>query len=351
VLAHGHSTLTPVCLLPFCPFCQTFAIATAHADGGVDEVEAVGGGSSPDDGNKLRRRGSFGSPDGSFGGPDGGDGDGDDGLGGSSGWGDHSGWRLVKPTDMHFLSQSSTLHAEETDDYAEAVAVSNALGSIGSGGARAQGLYSVVAGILHMGNLRFTGVDSPEGEVAAVEQGGASSASSSEPPQSSETTLQTTARLLGVEAAALQALLTERRMEVRGQVFTKKLTKEQAAGVKDAVAKALYSETFAWVVRQINDSLRGNPGARPPPAAAEAAAAAPAKAGSTGEGGKDGKDEKEAVAKVDDYLRFIGVLDIFGFECFQRNSFEQLLINYANETLQDCFSKQVQQSAATRAVS
>ena len=70
----------------------------------------------------------------------------------------------------------------------------------------------------------------------------------------------------------------------------------QAADSRDALAKIIYSRMFDWVVERINTTMY-KPGDK-----------------------------------------FIGVLDIFGFEAFKENSFEQLCINYANETLQQHFN-------------
>jgi myosin heavy subunit len=89
-----------------------------------------------------------------------------------------------------------------------------------------------------------------------------------------------------------------------GEVFLKQLDKAAAVYARDACAKALYECVFLWVVRTVSDSL--------------------------GRGA--------------DALPFIGVLDIFGFENFDKNELEQLLINFTNESLQDTFNKQVYMS-------
>ena len=88
----------------------------------------------------------------------------------------------------------------------------------------------------------------------------------------------------------------------RGETIRKHLNREKAAAARDALAKAIYDRIFRWIVNRINQLLT--------PTAEEM------------------EDERE-----------IGILDIFGFEKFERNSFEQLCINLANEQLQFFFNE------------
>ena len=88
----------------------------------------------------------------------------------------------------------------------------------------------------------------------------------------------------------------------RGETIRKHLNQQKAAAARDALAKAIYDRIFRWIVNRINQLLA--------PTAEEM------------------EDESE-----------IGILDIFGFEKFERNSFEQLCINLANEQLQFFFNE------------
>uniref|UniRef100_A0A8D3AG11 Unconventional myosin-X-like n=1 Tax=Scophthalmus maximus TaxID=52904 RepID=A0A8D3AG11_SCOMX len=78
------------------------------------------------------------------------------------------------------------------------------------------------------------------------------------------------------------------------------LTVEQAVDSRDSVAMALYSQCFSWIIMRINQKIKGK-----------------------------------------DNFKSIGILDIFGFENFQVNRFEQFNINYANEKLQEYFNKHI----------
>ena len=93
--------------------------------------------------------------------------------------------------------------------------------------------------------------------------------------------------------------LCHRRIVTGKEEFIKAMSKSEAQNCRDALSKLLYAQVFNWVVEGINESLRTS-----------------------------GK-----------WNRFIGVLDIYGFETFEFNSFEQFCINYANEKLQQQFNQ------------
>ena len=96
--------------------------------------------------------------------------------------------------------------------------------------------------------------------------------------------------------------LTTRTMQTgRGSTYTINLNADQCADTRDALAKSVYAGMFDWIIAKLNDTLGGND-----------------------------------VPETD--LRFIGFLDIFGFENFTYNTFEQLCINFTNERLQAHFT-------------
>ncbi|CAN0009897.1 unnamed protein product, partial [Phaeothamnion confervicola] len=190
---------------------------------------------------------------------------------------------LTRPEDYVTLNHSQCISLAGVDDAEGFRDVVHAFGAVGLDAARQQEVWSCVAAVLHLASVEFNKRETSEGETSVV---------------GNDATAALAARLLGVREQDLRGILCERVMKARGETFTKPLTEAKYA--RDASAKALYEALFLWVVRAINVSLGHGP----------------------------------------DTLPYIGVLDIFGFENFQHNEFEQLLINFTNESLQDTFNKQ-----------
>ena len=148
-------------------------------------------------------------------------------------------------------------------------------------------VLKLVAGLIHLGQVNFDSVESDGGQEVSVIQ--------------DESVLQNAATMLDVDADKLKAALTERLMITRGEGITIQLSPERAVEARDALAKTMYGALFLWVVNEVNGCI----------------------------GWEDAKAVRSSV----------GVLDIFGFECFAVNSFEQLCINFTNEALQQQFNK------------
>ncbi|XP_077835899.1 unconventional myosin-If isoform X11 [Macaca mulatta] len=142
-------------------------------------------------------------------------------------------------------------------------------------------VLQLVAGILHLGNISFC----EDGNYARVE---------------SVDLLAFPAYLLGIDSGRLQEKLTSRKMDSRwggrSESIDVTLNVEQAAYTRDALAKGLYARLFDFLVEAINRAMQ--------------------------------KPQEEYS---------IGVLDIYGFEIFQKNGFEQFCINFVNEKLQQIF--------------
>lgn len=149
-----------------------------------------------------------------------------------------------------------------------------------------------VAAVLHLGNICFEEGKENHDEAAITGT-----------PESLRA-IDVAAELLGVLPDDLLDALTTRAIETRGERIVKRLDPAAAAESRDALAKSLYSRLFDWLVAAVNRKI-----------------------GALGGGGRT--------------ARTIGILDIYGFEAFDTNSFEQLCINLANEKLQQAFNAHV----------
>lgn len=194
---------------------------------------------------------------------------------------------LTSSDDYRYLNASSTRVVGGIDDAAEFADVVRAFNSVGVDQALQDTIFGALSGLLHLGNITFIAEETEEGDKAKIENSGQ---------------IQTTARLLSVSPEVLERVLTERTSVMpTGEVFTIRRDVQEAMFARDAIAKDTYNSLFLWIVTKINTNL--------------------------------GQREGE--------LPFIGILDIFGFESFKVNDFEQLLINFANESLQATFNKHV----------
>ncbi|GAB1300900.1 Myosin-1F-like protein [Apodemus speciosus] len=188
---------------------------------------------------------------------------------------------LMTPDYYYYLNQSDTYKVEGTDDRSDFNETLNAMQVIGIPTSVQQLVLQLVAGILHLGNISFC----EEGNYARVE---------------SVDLLAFPAYLLGIDSGRLQEKLTSRKMDSkwggRSESIDVTLNVEQAAYTRDALAKGLYARLFDFLVESINRAMQ--------------------------------KPQEEYS---------IGVLDIYGFEIFQKNGFEQFCINFVNEKLQQIF--------------
>ncbi|OQR83730.1 myosin-like protein, partial [Achlya hypogyna] len=204
-----------------------------------------------------------------------------------------------------YLTLSGCVTADLVDDAANFQRLVGAFKKIGID---TNELVRVVAGLLHLGNITFEEEDTIQGMTATLHTS----------PEMDDA-VSIAADLLGLDADDLLNVMLSRKIsrqnsgggtnrratfQRQASVYIVKKDVRQASYSRDTIAKMIYEQVFGWLMRQCADALKYN------------------------------TEEK-------DRLPYIGVLDIFGFEDFEpqnRNSFEQLLINYANETLQDMFN-------------
>ncbi|KAG8442508.1 hypothetical protein GDO86_011342 [Hymenochirus boettgeri] len=187
---------------------------------------------------------------------------------------------LLQAEKYHYLNQSRCIVDETISDQETFQEVKTAMKVMKFSREDVREILRLLAGILHLGNIEF------------VTAGGAQI--------SSKTALGRASELLGLDSEQLAEGLTQRSMILRGEEISTPLSIEQAVDSRDSVAMALYSQCFAWIIKKINSRIKG-------------------------------KDD----------FKSIGILDIFGFENFEVNRFEQFNINYANEKLQEYFNKHI----------
>jgi myosin-5 len=207
-------------------------------------------------------------------------------------------WELKAIKDYHYTNQSGCY--DRRDGVTDSELHSELMGAFRDMGISAQeytNCMDVVAMILALGNVKFVEVPGAKDDQTQAQV-----------TEGSKHYLATCARLMGVEPSEIVSALTSRQVTAGlNHQVTIYLTPEQANHARDALAKAIYAAMFQWIVQRTNMAIDKE------------------NAGAAGEGFTTDKT-------------FIGLLDIFGFEIFKQNYFEQFLINYANEVLQQQFN-------------
>ncbi|XP_032298175.1 unconventional myosin-VIIa isoform X3 [Coturnix japonica] len=198
---------------------------------------------------------------------------------------------LGKATDYNYLAMGNCTTCDGRDDSKEYANIRSAMKVLMFTDTENWEISKLLAAILHMGNLKYEARTYDNLDACEVVQ---------------SASLITAASLLEVEPQDVMNCLTSRTIITRGETVSTPLSMEQALDVRDAFVKGIYGRLFVWIVEKINAAIY-----RPP------------------------SQELKSVR------RSIGLLDIFGFENFTVNSFEQLCINFANENLQQFFVRHV----------
>ncbi|XP_029660963.1 unconventional myosin ID [Formica exsecta] len=191
--------------------------------------------------------------------------------------------RLVRDPAAYYFVGNGSNNKTNISDRSDYKAVCTAMSILGFSPNEMQTVWNIVAGILHLGNVTFRLDD----EKLIIENNSA---------------LNDTANLFSINSKDLSTALSQRVIAAGGEVMQKTHTLIEAEYGRDALAKAIYERLFTWIVSRVNDSINVNDNSR-----------------------------------VKRYGTLIGVLDIYGFEIFDMNSFEQFCINYCNEKLQQLF--------------
>lgn len=185
------------------------------------------------------------------------------------------------PNDELFVWLPNAEKTLEEDCFEETL---EAMGHLGIDSERQREIFKILAGILQLGNVLFS-TPSNDSQPCDLEK-------------TSKEFLQNAADLFCVAAEELESCLRVRTLKAGKQSVLKPCSQTECNVRRDCLAKLIYAELFEWLVTFINNSMCSDTSA---------------------------------------WSNFIGVLDVYGFECFQMNNLEQLCINYANEKLQQHF--------------
>lgn len=200
---------------------------------------------------------------------------------------DAENYKISQPSHFHYLNQSKTYELEGVNSAEEYVKTRRAMHIVGISHEEQDAIFRTLAAILHLGNIEFS--PGKEHDSSVIKD------------QKSSFHIQMAANLFMCDENLLLATLCTRSILTREGIIIKALDCNASVASRDALAKTVYARMFDWLVEKINRSV--------------------------------GQDKDSRVQ--------IGVLDIYGFECFKNNSFEQFCINFANEKLQQHFNEHV----------
>ncbi|RMC16329.1 hypothetical protein DUI87_06656 [Hirundo rustica rustica] len=192
---------------------------------------------------------------------------------------------LTCAEDFFYTSQGGETSINGMDDADDFEKTRHAFTLLGVKESHQMTIFRIIAAILHLGNLDIQG--ERDREACSV--------------SSEDEHLSNFCSLLGVEHSQMQHWLCHRKLVTTAETYVKSMSLHQVVNARNALAKHIYAQLFKWIVQHINKALH---------------------------------------TTVKQHS-FIGVLDIYGFETFEVNSFEQFCINYANEKLQQQFNSHV----------
>ncbi|XP_072258475.1 unconventional myosin-Vc isoform X2 [Pyxicephalus adspersus] len=191
---------------------------------------------------------------------------------------------LMSAENFNYTSMGGCIEIDGVNDRKDMIDTQKTFHLLGFNVDFQMDVFKVLAAILHLGNIQIKRVSDDKSSVSKNDQH-----------------LQIFCELLDLDPEKVALWLCNRKIVTTSDTVIKPMTKLQADYGKDALAKKIYSHLFDFLIEKINKALRF-----------------------------PGKQHT-----------FIGVLDIYGFETFDVNSFEQFCINYANEKLQQQFNLHV----------
>eukprot|EP00928_Gymnodinium_smaydae_P099354 TRINITY_DN9454_c0_g1_i1.p1 TRINITY_DN9454_c0_g1~~TRINITY_DN9454_c0_g1_i1.p1 ORF type:complete len:946 (-),score=264.08 TRINITY_DN9454_c0_g1_i1:112-2949(-) len=198
--------------------------------------------------------------------------------------------KLMEPSKYRYLS-SGRPTVPGVDDAQAFEDLCEAMTAVGLNEALRGEIFRLLGGVLILGNCEFTSDAAPDpARLVGKEE------------------LESAAKLFGVDADRLSDCLLFKEVTFGRETTKSPLRVEQAAAARDALARLIYGRLFEWIINFMNKRLQSKP--------------------------SDDEDEQAR-------RRCLGVLDIAGFERFELNSLEQLMINLSNEHLQQQFNRTV----------
>ncbi|XP_032153322.1 unconventional myosin-Vc isoform X5 [Sapajus apella] len=192
--------------------------------------------------------------------------------------------KLGSAEEFNYTRMGGNTVIEGVNDQAEMVETQKTFTLLGFKEDFQMDVFKILAAILHLGNVQIAAVGSERSSISEA-----------------DCHLEVFCELLGLESGRVAQWLCNRKIVTSSETVVKPMTRPQAVNARDALAKKIYAHLFDFIVESINQALQFS-----------------------------GKQHT-----------FIGVLDIYGFETFDVNSFEQFCINYANEKLQQQFNMHV----------
>ncbi|KAL4616612.1 unconventional myosin-Ib-like isoform X1 [Arapaima gigas] len=184
---------------------------------------------------------------------------------------------------FNYLSLDSAV-VNGVDDAANFRTIMDAMQTVGFTDKEVHSVLVLVVAVLKLGNIRFKSESRVDGY--------------SESQVEDSNDLKEICELLGIKQSVLEKAFSTRTVEAKQEKVSTTLTVAQAYYARDALAKNLYNRLFSWLVTRINESIK---------------------------------------VQSTERKKVMGVLDIYGFEIFENNGFEQFIINYCNEKLQQIF--------------
>jgi len=227
-------------------------------------------------------------------------------------------WRFGDSLEeFNYITQKETLDRETIDDASLFHNTQEAMRTLGMNDDEINNVFDIAAAVLHLGNLEFEAIDGNSCKISFDDR--------------TLISCSMVCETLQVDADMLERALCKRVIRIHGvketdfrnrysqrqdESFEKPISVDDAKLARDALSMTLYERLFGWLVWRLNDCIFNE---------------------------ADAAHFENASVEINDHMfsrNFtIGLLDVFGFEIFERNGFEQLLINYANETLQQLFNE------------